>query len=125
MKQVSTTAAFIKISRYLMVVATLLIQFLLPAGLFAQADSAKTAEPAPAAETEAELISPSIEFISVQKADNTIDLKAAIQAKVKGTFYKLPLLKITFVQVNDTEEKELGFLITDKYGKAIFTGQRR
>jgi hypothetical protein len=56
----------------------------------------------------------------VQKADSTIDLKAALKAKVKGVFYKLPLIKITFLEVNETGEKELGFLITDKYGKANF-----
>jgi hypothetical protein len=90
--------------------------------VFAQTDSTTAATPAAAEvkEEESSLISPSVEFISVQKADKSIDLKAALKAKVKGTFIKLPLLKITFIQVNDSGEKELGFVITDKNGKAIF-----
>jgi hypothetical protein len=121
MKQISKIKAFNKATRQLLLFAILLIQLIFPVSLFAQNDSTKTAKPDTV--EEASLISPSIEFISVQKADNTIDLKAALKAKVKGTFYKLPQLKITFVQVIDTEEKALGFVITDKYGKAIFTAK--
>ena len=95
----------------------LLMTLLLPVHLLAQTDSTKaidtTAPEAPS------LIAPSIELITVQKADNTIDLKASVKAKVKGTFIKLPLLKVSFVQVNDTTEKALGFLITDRNGAAV------
>jgi hypothetical protein len=87
----------------------------LPSDLFAQADTAATKE---AESKEDAMISPSLDFLVVQKGDNTIDLKAAMKAKVKGNFIKLPLLKVTFVQVNDTTEKKLGFLITDENGKA-------
>ncbi len=84
-------------------------------GLYAQEDSAAltTAE-------EVEMISPAIDFTCIQKADNSIDLKAALRAKINGTFYKLHTLKVTFVQLNGDEEKELGFVITDRNGVALF-----
>lgn len=86
----------------------------------AQADSTKqTAETTEEAKEGPELISPSIEFIAVQKADNTIDLKVAMKAKVKGVFYKLPKLKVTMFHVSDTAEKNLGSAITDNNGKAV------
>ena len=92
---------------------------LLNTGLvFSQTDSTQKEEAV--AEEEKELISPSLDFISVQKADNSIDLKAALQAKVNKVFYKLPLLKVTFLQVINEEEKVLGFLITDRAGNAVF-----
>lgn len=97
--------------------AWLFIFFLAPAGLFAQADS--TAQTETITAEESALISPSIEFITVQKGDSTIDLKAALKAKVKGNFYKLSLLKVTFLLVTDTAAKELGFVITDREGKAV------
>jgi len=113
MKEIKTCNAFAQhICRTL-----LLMTLLLPVHLLAQTDSTKaidtTAPEAPS------LIAPSIELITVQKADNTIDLKASVKAKVKGTFIKLPLLKVSFVQVNDTTEKALGFLITDRNGAAV------
>lgn len=86
----------------------------LPAALFAQKDST-------AKEEEPSLISPALDLVTVQKADNTIDLKATIKTKIKGTFYKLPLLKIVFVQVGDTAEKKLGFVISNEQGKAILS----
>jgi hypothetical protein len=93
--------------------SVLLALLLSPVSLYAQTDSA-----AAVAEEES-LISPSLDFIAVQKSDNTIDLKAAMQAKIKGSFHKLRLLKISFVQVSDTAEKALGFVITDEQGKAV------
>lgn len=77
----------------------------------------------PAAEEPAEeesLISPSIEFLGVQKADNSIDLKAGLKAKVKGQFMNLYKMKVSFFQVMGEEERELGFAITDGRGKAVF-----
>jgi len=100
-------------------VAMLMVFTLLNTGLvFSQTDSTQKEEAV--AEEEKELISPSLDFISVQKADNSIDLKAALQAKVNKVFYKLPLLKVTFLQVINEEEKVLGFLITDRAGNAVF-----
>ena len=106
MKEVFIKSAFRKILRY-----GWMLLLCLPVNLFAQTDSAATKE-------EASLISPSLDFIVVQKSDNTIDLKATVKAKIKGTFLNLRLLKITFLQVSDTTEKNLGFIITDERGKA-------
>lgn len=77
----------------------------------------------PAAEEPAEeesLISPSIEFLGVQKADNSIDLKVGLKAKVKGQFMNLYKMKVSFFQVMGEEERALGFAITDGRGKAVF-----
>jgi hypothetical protein len=107
------------------VAAVLMITlFFFPGQLFSQTDSTRTdstqKEGAAITEEESSLISPSIEFVSVQKSDNTIDLKAALKAKVKGTVIKLPLLKVTFVQVTEAGDNVLGFVITDRSGKAVF-----
>lgn len=91
----------------------LLALLLTPVSLVAQTDSAA------AAADEESLISPSLDFIAVQRPDNSIDLKAAMQAKIKGSFHRLRLLKVSFLQVSDTAEKPLGFVITDKLGKAV------
>lgn len=92
----------------------LLLTGLLPCRTFAQTDStAKTAE-GPA------LLSPSLEFVSVQKADSSIDLRVTMKTKFKGSTIKLALLKVKFAEVSDTLEKELGFVITDLGGKGSF-----
>lgn len=67
---------------------------------------------------EPELISPSVEFFSVQKADNTIDLVTNLKAKVNGNFIKLKWLKVTFFNVTDESEVELGHVISNDQGKA-------
>ena len=81
--------------------------------LTAQEDSTSNAE-------EVSLISPSLQFSGIQKSDNSIDLKTSMIAKINGWPMKLQLLKISFFQVINEEEKELGFLITDKTGKGVF-----
>jgi hypothetical protein len=111
MKEVFIKSTFRKILRY-----GWMVIFCLPVNLFAQTDSAATKETE--SKEEASLISPALDFIVVQKSDNTIDLKATVKAKIKGTFINLRLLKITFMQVSDTTEKNLGFIITDERGKA-------
>jgi hypothetical protein len=117
MKEIKTFTALARHIYSTLLPALLLMLLLLPVQLLAQTDSTKTADStAPEAPS---LIAPSIDLITVQKADNTIDLKAAIKAKVKGTYIKLPLLKISFVQITDTAEKALGFLITDRNGAAV------
>lgn len=121
MKQDVTIAVFKKAFLQLFISVTLLITLLVPARLFAQADS--TQKPEPATKEESTLIAPTLEFISVQKADNTIDLRAALQAKFKGSSKKLPLLKITFLLVTDLTEKELGFIITNVDGKGVFNAK--
>ncbi len=117
MKQGLNTKALKKYVLQSMVSAGLLMTVLIPGRLFAQADSTTKAEPV--ATEESSLISPSVELISIQKWDNTIDLNAALKAKVNGTFIKLPLLKVTFIQVNDDGETVFGFAITDRNGKAL------
>ena len=102
---------------------------MLPAGLFAQADTTRSdssSKAAPvaaeqAASTAPELLSPSLTFVCVQKGDNSVDLNVALKTKIKGTFIKLPHLKIKFVRVNGETEKELGFVITNGEGKGVFT----
>jgi hypothetical protein len=111
MKEVLIQSAFRKILRY-----GCILLLCMPVNIFAQTDSSTAKEAVP---EEPSLISPALDFIIVQKSDNTIDLKAAIRARIKGSFMKLPLLKISFLQVNDTTEKNLGFVITDKNGKAV------
>lgn len=128
MKQVVKFISPIKAFQQLPAAAGMLILSLLFAnGLIAQTGSAPkttTADTTAKTETPAveapELISPSLQFAAIQKGDNTIDFKAAMKAKVKGTFIKLPFLKVKFVAINGTDEKELGFAITNGEGKAVF-----
>ena len=63
----------------------------LPGKLIAQTDSSAKSEV-----KEATTYAPLITFISVQKSDNSVDLKATVQAKISGTLTKLPGLKIEF-----------------------------
>ncbi len=107
-------AAPLKIAKRIIVIACLLVTLFFPASLFSQTDSAQAIVP----EEEA-LVSPTIDFISVQKSDNTIDLKAILKAKIKGTLTKLPGLKISFFSVSDSIEKELGNAYTDRSGTAL------
>jgi hypothetical protein len=99
----------------LQTLALLFIVFLVghPENLWAQDTTiVKTAE--------FELLSPSIELISVQKGDNSIDLKVDMKAKYKGSFIKLPHLRVKFVEVADTAETPLGYVITDRRGMGTF-----
>jgi len=63
---------------------------------------------------------PLIEFISVQKGDNSVDLKTSVKAKINGTLIKLAGLKIEFTIGSDSTAKKLGEAITDSRGLAIF-----
>jgi hypothetical protein len=113
------------IARQLLLFAGFLLLACFSTVSFAQADTVKppaadtTAAPAEeAVEEESTLISPTLEFIGVQKSDNTIDLKAKLRAKVKGWPVNLHKMKVTFIQVVNEEDQELGFVITDGNGKA-------
>jgi len=86
-----------------------------PGILKAQTDSAAKPEV-----KEATTYAPLIAFISVQKSDNSVDLKATVQAKISGTLSKLPGLKIEFSVGSDSTIKKLGEVITDSRGVAIF-----
>ncbi|KAF0242359.1 MAG: hypothetical protein Q8K64_06950 [Sediminibacterium sp.] len=96
----------------------LFASFLLVVQLNAQTDS--TTEKVEEVVEAPSLIAPSLELIIVQKGDRSIDCKVKMQAKVKGTFYKLPLLKVSINLVTPTETKQLGFAITDRNGKVTF-----
>jgi hypothetical protein len=85
--------------------------------ILAQSDS--NAISTPVVKEVSSLISPSIEFVTVQKSDKSIDCKIKMQAKVNGVFYKLPHLKITISYPSLAEDKILGFAITDAMGKAV------
>ncbi|MBP6286008.1 MAG: hypothetical protein KA409_03750 [Ferruginibacter sp.] len=102
--------------RIILMFAMLMLLFT-PVTVIAQTDS--TAIKEATAKEAAALIAPALDFIVVQKSDSSIDLKAAIRAKIKGSAVKFPLLKVSFFQVSDTAEKNLGFVITDKNGKAV------
>jgi hypothetical protein len=122
MKQYLNSIVFKKGFQQIFLSVAFMLTLLISGNLFAQTDSTKTdstQKEEAAVEEESSLISPSVDFVSVQKANNTIDLKATLKAKVKGSLIKLPLLKIKFLQVTDTEEKEIGFVITDRIGKAV------
>jgi hypothetical protein len=125
MKQAFIIKLFKESCRQLVVSAGLLLFVSLPNGLMAQADTttppAVDTTAAPAVEEEAELISPSLEFKGVQKGDNSIDLKTALKAKVKGQVINLYKMKVSFYQVMNEEDVPLGFAITDGNGKAVFT----
>ncbi|HMT73065.1 MAG TPA: hypothetical protein PKA77_03290 [Chitinophagaceae bacterium] len=131
MTQAVSKKSYKEMFRQMLVLAGFLF-LLVPSALKAQTDTntqaaADTAAvpvaEEPAAEEPAEeesLISPSIEFLGVQKADNSIDLKVGLKAKVKGQFMNLYKMKVSFFQVMGEEERELGFAITDGRGKAVF-----
>jgi len=120
MKQYSINILLKKAVRFLIMPVVLVIIQLIPATLFAQGDStAKDSVAAPADEGSS-LIAPSMEFMTVQKADSTIDLTAVIRGKFKGNAIKFRLLKVTFFQVTDSAENELGYAITDNNGKSVF-----
>jgi len=126
MKQSFKITKYKKILQQLVIAGTVILTFL-PGRSFAQTDSIiktdSVIKEEPAATKESSLISPSLEFKSVQKGDKSIDLNASLKAKIKGTFIKLRLLKITFLQITEDAEKVLGFVITDGNGQAVFNAK--
>lgn len=117
MKQVLTIISLKKVLPQLVSTVALIILLSVPGMLHAQTDSTKATDSADVKEST--MLSPSMEFISVQKADSSVDLKVAMKAKFKGSSIKLPLLKVKYLLVTDTVEKDLGFVITDYNGKAV------
>jgi len=87
-----------------------------PGKLIAQTDSSAKPEV-----MEATTYTPLIEFLSVQKNDNSVDLKTSVKAKINGTLTKLAGLKIEFTIGADSTAKKLGETITDSRGVAIFS----
>lgn len=94
----------------------LIVVFLVPVSLRAQTDSTATE---PAVE-EKITYSPLVEFLSTQKSDNSIDLKASVKAKINGTLTKLAGLKIEFSLSSDSASAKLGEVYTDRNGVALF-----
>ncbi len=89
-----------------------LLIFFNPGKIIAQTDSTE--------KKEASTYSPLIAFVSVQKNDNTVDLKTTVTAKINGTLTKLNGLKIEFTLGTDSDAKKLGEAITDSKGVAIY-----
>lgn len=85
----------------------------------AQTDTTATATDTTAAPAGPELISPSLDFAVVQKADNSFDLKTRLRGKVNGQAVNFHKLKVSFYQIANGEDIPLGFLITDGRGKAV------
>lgn len=95
----------LKYSLFPVITAALLLRV---TGLTAQDASAK----------EESLLSPLIEFSSVQQADENIRLHAGIKAKVKGTLSKLAGIPLVFFAISDTASTELGKVESDGGGNA-------
>lgn len=122
MKQAITKIASPGFTRQLLLFAGVILCLLSAAPAVAQADSTaqQPAAEAPAA-AEEELISPSVELVSIQKADKSVDLKIAVKAKIEKKMRKMYGLKVNVFQVTDSAEQELGSVITDRNGLAVFT----
>ena len=69
-------------------------------------------------DTTVELISPTVQFTSIQKSDNSIELKVAIKAKSKGNISRPSGVLTSFFLVTDSGETELGNAKTDIAGIA-------
>jgi hypothetical protein len=96
----------------------LLVLILFPAFAWSQNDSTTAAE-----EKQSNTYAPLIEFTSVQKSDNSIDLKASVKAKIAGTLTKMNGLKMEFYAGTDSSLKKLGEVMTDKNGIAILNSK--
>lgn len=97
----------------------LFVPVLLPAQTDSGAPAAADTAAAVEAPEEAELISPAIELISIQKGDSSVDLKAIVKAKVDGKMRKLYGLKAVFYMITDSAETEVGTVVTDRNGFAM------
>lgn len=89
-------------------IAIIVFCVIVPGKIKAQGDSA------------ANTYSPLIEFVSIQKGDNSVDLRTSVKAKINGTLTKLEGLKIEFSLGADSVAKTIGEAITDSKGVAIF-----
>ena len=110
MKQ-ANSILFGKLMRIVMLIAALWA-----GSVSAQTDSTATEEVTDSSAPE--LISPLVEFSSIQKADNKVELKASFKAKIDGTLTKLEGLNIDFFILADSLENKLGQARTDKNGIA-------
>jgi hypothetical protein len=69
-------------------------------------------------DTVAELISPTVQFTSIQKSDNSVELKVSIKAKSSGNIVRPSGVTTSFFLVTDSGETELGKAKTDIAGMA-------
>ena len=81
--------------------------------------TAQTDTAAKAAVKETNTYTPLITFVSIQKNDNSVDLKTSVKAKINGTLTSLAGLKIEFTIGADSTAKKLGEAFTDSKGVAI------
>lgn len=88
--------------------------------LFLSAQTDSTSQKTDSIVEEQELISPSLEFIAIQKADNSIDLKVRLKGKVNNQAINFYKMKVEFFLLSGEESRELGYVITDGSGKAVF-----
>jgi hypothetical protein len=95
------------------VLLALLLFFTAPFAVKAQ-DSTAAAKEEPTA------ISPSFNFITIQKGDSSIDLKVTMMAKVKGSMIRLNGQKVSYFAVTDSAETEIGSAVTNTIGIAVF-----
>jgi hypothetical protein len=79
-------------------------------GLRAQETEAETEE------EEIELISPSMDLQTIQRADGSVVLTAALRARIEGSLRLLWGLKVRFYQETSDGEIELGEAISDQKG---------
>lgn len=93
---------------------SLMIFLLAPGKITAQTDSSAKTEV-----KEGTSYAPLITFVSIQKNDNSIDLKTNVKAKINGTLTSLSGLKIEFSIGADSLAKELGEVFTDNRGVAM------
>ncbi len=115
MKQRKQHITFVSLLTAWLMFVPVLIQAQKDSGTPAVTDTAA----AVAAPEEVELISPSIELISIQKGDSSVDLKAIVKAKVDGKMRKLYGLKAVFYMITDSAETAVGTVVTDRNGFAI------
>jgi len=68
-----------------------------------------------------ELIKPRLTFVSIQKSDQTIELRITAKSKVKSSFNPLDGLAIQFFNTTEEEPKLVGKGITDMDGVTTIT----
>jgi hypothetical protein len=97
-------------SHFLMGIIFMAIFIFSGGGLRAQETEAETEE------EEIELISPSMDLQTIQRADGSVVLTAALRARIEGSLRLLWGLKVRFYQETSDGEIELGEAISDQKG---------
>ncbi len=120
MKQEITNITSPGLTRQLFLFAGFILCLLFASPAIAQTDSTTQQPAAEAPVVEEELISPSVELISIQKSDKSVDLKISVKAKIEKKMRKMYGLKVNIFQVTDSADQELGSVITDRNGQAVF-----